>query len=125
MLTSCAAARNLKFYPLSLRNAMDDELSFISDTFEVETCVGETKLLKDLSTWELLNLRIPTVLEIPERLQQECDISSTYLDSVMKKYIIQSISKDVLMDKWHIKNQPVIFVPSTKHYSWPKGAGEL
>lgn len=102
---------------------MDDELSFISDTFKVKTCVGETKLLKDLSTWELLNLRVPTVLEIPERLQQECDISATYLDSVMKKYIIQSISKDVLMDKWHIKNQPVIFVPSTKHYSWPKGAG--
>lgn len=125
MLTSRAAARNLKFYPLSLRDAMDDELSFISDTFEVETCVGETKLLKDLSTWELLNLRVPTVLAIPERLQQECDISATYLDSVMKKYIIQSISKDVLMDKWHIKNQPVIFVPSTKHYSWPKGAGEL
>lgn len=104
---------------------MDKELKFISDTFEVQTCVGKTKLLKDLTSWELLNLRVATVLEIPERLQQEYDISSTYLESVMKKYIIQSISKDVLMDRWKIKSQPVIFVPSTKHYSWPKGAGEL
>lgn len=103
---------------------MDNELKFISETFEVRTCVGRAKLLKDLSPWELLNLRVSTVLEIPGRLQQEYDISPSYLESVMKKYIIQSISKDVLMDRWKIKNQPVIFVPSTKHYSWPKGAGE-
>lgn len=104
---------------------MANELKFISDTFEVRTCVGKTKLLKDLTTWELLNLCVATVLEIPGRLQEEYDISSNYLESVMKKYIIQSISKDVLMGRWKIENQPVIFVPSTKHYSWPKGAGEL
>ena len=119
-------ARNIKFYPLSLRDAMapGKELNFIADSFQIQTSAGDMKLMTDLETWDLLNLAVPTVLEIPERLYGEYGISNTFLDSVMKKYIIQSISKDTLMDKWGISTQPVMFVPSTKHYSWPKGAGK-
>lgn len=118
-------ARNLKFYPLSLSLAMRDEkaLKFIADSFTVETCKGNVKLLKDFTTWELLNLKVSTVVEIPERLNKQYQISSAFLDSAMKKYLVQTIGKDVLMEQWGIKNQPAIIIPSTKHYSWPKGAG--
>ncbi|KAL8827771.1 MAG: hypothetical protein Q9170_006883, partial [Blastenia crenularia] len=80
--------RNLKFYPLSLRNAVKDfgPLSFISSTFVIETCSGEKKLFKDLSKWELLNLKVPTVLEIPDRLSIEYGMSSSFLQNAMKKY---------------------------------------
>lgn len=115
----------MKFYPLALRDAIyGKELNFISESFNVEICTGETKLLKDLSVWEMLNLRARTILEIPTRLQGEYGISGAFLDRVMKSYIIQSINKDTLMKRWGIEEQPVLFVPSTRHYSWPKGAGK-
>ena len=97
----------------------------ISDTFKVETSQGQSRLLKDLEVWDLLNLPVEAILEIPERLYKEYGISSTFLEDVMKEYIIQSISKDTLMSRWGITEQPVMFVPGTKHYSWPKGAGEF
>ena len=97
----------------------------ISDTFKIKTSHGHLQLLRDLEPWDLLNLPVDAILEIPERLYKEYAISSTYLEGVMEEYIIQSISKDTLMSKWGITDQPVMFVPSTKHYSWPKGAGEI
>ncbi|KAK7451261.1 hypothetical protein VKT23_012601 [Stygiomarasmius scandens] len=118
------ASRNLKFYPLSLRDAMAPgaQLEFIADTFEVQTCLGETKLLKDLETWELLNLPIDSVLGIPEKLYAQYGISSQFLDNVMNQYIIQTISKDELEKRWGITQTPQLLVPNTKHYSWPKAA---
>lgn len=66
-------ARNLKYYPLSLREAMKPEqpLEYISSKFFVETCVGEQKLFSELSSWELLNLKPNDILDIPDRLYQE------------------------------------------------------
>ncbi|KAF8968538.1 pyridoxal phosphate-dependent transferase [Flammula alnicola] len=121
------APRNLKFYPLSLRDASAEgaELAFIRDSFAVKTCTGETKLLKDCTAWELLNLKVETILDMPDRLHSEYRISPEFLDSVMSKYIIQSINKDTLMQKWGIDAQPVILSPSTNHYSWPKAAAVL
>ena len=97
----------------------------ISSTFEIKTSQGQSQLLRDTELWDLLNLSVEAILEIPERLYQEYGISSTFLEGVMNEYIIQSISKDTLMSRWGITDQPVMFVPSTKHYSWPKSAGEF
>ena len=104
--------------------AADGPLAFISDTFNIETCTGQTKLLRDCTVWELLNFQVETIVEIPERLYKEYRISSQYLESAMSNYLIQTISKDEIMKKWGIQQQPVIFLPATKHYSWPKDAGE-
>ncbi|KAH9482182.1 L-tyrosine decarboxylase [Psilocybe cubensis] len=123
-------ARNLKFYPLSLRNASAKgaELEFIADTFSVKTCVGDEKLLKDCSMWELFNLHVTTILDLPDRLNKEYRISGQFLEKVMRKYIIQSTNKDVLMQNWQPPEklvQPVVLSPSTNHYSWPKAAAVL
>jgi hypothetical protein len=103
---------------------MSNELAFLADTFQVTTCKGETKQFIQCTTWELLNLTPQTVLDLPERLIADYQLSSTYLDSVMNNYLIQTTNKDSLMKKWGINDEPLIFVPSTKHYSWPKAAGE-
>ena len=119
-------ARNLKFYPLALRNAVKDfgPLSFIGDTFVIETCRGPKKLFKDLSKWELLNLKVPTVLEIPDRLSVEYGISSKFLQDTMTKYGIQSVGLGPLERQYDI-DQPIQYMlSSTRHYSWPKSAGE-
>ncbi|KEP47769.1 pyridoxal-dependent decarboxylase domain protein [Rhizoctonia solani 123E] len=123
-LESIWAARNLKFYPLSLACALEPgaPLASIKDEFEIELCTGEKKLFSQLKAWDLLNLKPETVFEIPERLENEFGISSTFLSATMNKYLIQSIGKDVLEKKFGITKPTRYFVGGTKHYSWPKGA---
>jgi len=126
-LESMWAARNLKFYPLSLRDASAEgaELYFIRDTFEVKTCAGVSKLFKDCSPWELLNLTVSTILDMPDRLKSDYSISPEFLDEVMSKYIIQTINKDALMQRWGLTQQPIVLSPGTNHYSWPKATAVL
>lgn len=120
------SARNMKFYPLALRNAVKDfgPLSFTGDTFVVETCSGARKLFKDFSKWELLNLKVPTVLELPDRLSIEYGISSAFLQDVMKKYGIQSVGLGTLERQYDIEKPIQYMLASTRHYSWPKSGGK-
>ncbi|KAI0970816.1 pyridoxal-dependent decarboxylase domain-containing protein [Xylaria arbuscula] len=122
-LESIWVARNLKFYPLSLRKAFQkgQELEFLSDSFHVENCQGIRKLFSELSTWELLNLRPSDVLDLPDRLYQEHGISNSFLSDLMKKFTIQSTGKDVLEREFHVKPCQYMLA-TTRHYSWPKGA---
>lgn len=144
VLTS--SARNLKYYPLSLREAMKEgeALEFLSDHFVVETCLGEPKLFTDMTNWELLNLKSNDILDIPDRLYQgygqstpfhphiylqlsslrSLGVSNSFLSDVMKKFTIQSTGKDAL-EKIYMDGKPAQYmVANTRHYSWPKGAGE-
>ncbi|KAL8689385.1 MAG: hypothetical protein Q9218_004937 [Villophora microphyllina] len=90
-------------------------------TFVIETCNGTKKLFKDLSKWELLNLKVPTVLEIPDRLSIEYGISSAFLQNTMKKYGIQSVGLGSLERQYDIEKPIQYMLASTRHYSWPKG----
>lgn len=109
-----------------MRNAIKDfgPLSFIGSTFVVETCNGSKKLFKDLSKWEMLNLKVPTVLEIPDRLSVEYGISSTFLTNTMKEYGIQSVGLGPLERQYDVDKPIQYMLASTRHYSWPKGGGE-
>lgn len=119
-------ARNLKYYPLSLRSAMEPGAPFdyISSSFKVKLCDGTEKLFVDCLTWDLLNLDPTTVLDLAPRLTIEYAMSSDYVQSVMTKYIIQTVTKEKLDEVYGVENKPQYFVASTKHYSWPKGAGK-
>lgn len=125
------SARNLKFYPLSMRKAMDDPggplRDVIPESFSVRTCQGKLKKFRDLTTWELLNLKPKTVLDIPEQLHDEFGISPEWLSSkaALDPYNIQTTGKDVLEDHFGIDpTKPGQYcVSSTRHYSWPKSAG--
>ena len=124
-LESMWIARNLKFYPLSLHKAMQKELKFVSDVFEVETCAGDTKKFIDLDTWELLNLKPTTVLDLPDRLYKEHAISPKFLEGVMKLYTVQSTGKDRLEEEYGFSEKPCQYMLATsRHYSWPKGGGK-
>ncbi|KAI1750214.1 pyridoxal-dependent decarboxylase domain-containing protein [Xylaria castorea] len=122
-LESIWVARNLKFYPLSLRRAFEkgEALEFLSGNFHVENCQGTRKLFSELSPWELLNLRPSIVLDLPDRLYQEHGISNDFLSSVMNKFTIQSTGKDILERTFDVKPCQYMLA-TTRHYSWPKGA---
>ncbi|KAF8813146.1 PLP-dependent transferase [Phlegmacium glaucopus] len=137
-LESMWAARNLKYYPLSLRLAMKTggPLEFIADRFSLPTFQESsnsvvTKLLKDFSSWELLNIAPDVVLDIPDRLRQQFFITPAFLQTALYEYLIQTIGKDSNMfrefeidpDLGPIQlNKMVYFASAAKHYSWPKAA---
>ena len=124
-LESVWVARNLKFYPLSIRSAMKKggPLEFTADTFKIQPCVGSEKLFKELTTWEMLNLKPSTILDIPERMYDQYHTSPGFLDSVMKTYGIQSTGKASLEKEFGVGDISYL-VSSTRHYSWPKAAGQ-
>ncbi|KAL2157887.1 hypothetical protein VTH06DRAFT_4940 [Thermothelomyces fergusii] len=120
------STRNLKFYPFSLKWAIEEgKLGFLKTVeppFTVETSQGVRKKFLDLSTWELLNLKPSTVLDLSRQLKDEYSLSPQYLQDALKDYLIQSKGKDVLEKKYGIKTGRFL-ISSTKHYSWPKGGG--
>lgn len=126
-------ARNLKFYPFAIRNAMAEggPLDFIRQEFQVPVCKPGSdgkpvsKLLKDLTTWEMLNLRVSTVLDMPDRLYREYNVSSEFVGSVMGKYSIQSVGRHTFETKYRIEQPIQYLLSATRHYSWPKGCGKL
>ncbi|KAI1330742.1 pyridoxal-dependent decarboxylase domain-containing protein [Xylariaceae sp. FL0255] len=122
-LESIWVARNLKFYPLSLRKAFKPEkpLEYLSEVFYVENCQGTRKLFTSLSEWELLNLKPNDILDLPDRLYQEFGVSNSFLSSIMNEYSIQSTGKDTLEREFGAKPGQY-FLSTTRHYSWPKGA---
>lgn len=119
-------ARNLKFYPLTLSWAMKEgSLWFIADKFKVTTCVGNEKLFKDLTPWELLNLSSQTILGLADRLREQFGITSKYLEEALNPFSIQTVGKDRLEAYFGINKPMKYFHAKTRHYSWPKGGGKL
>lgn len=124
-LSQCVhAARNLKFYPLSLRTAFDGPLANVGKTFTVANAQNKEDLMINMSTWDLLNLKVETILDLPDRLNRDYGISSKYLEKVMDEYGIQSLGKDAIEKQFGIEKQAQYMLSSTRHYSWPKGAGK-
>ncbi|KAK5994152.1 L-tyrosine decarboxylase [Cladobotryum mycophilum] len=119
------ATRNLKFYPLSLKLAMEENgpLNFLARTksnFQVKTCQGVKKLFKELSIWELLNLTPETVLDLPTYLYKRYLISPSFLEKSLKSSLVQTVGTRNLENQFNL--QPGhFFISATKHYSWPKG----
>jgi hypothetical protein len=117
-------ARNLKFYPLALSQAINTgKLKFIAEKFKVQTCRGDEKLLRDMDVWELLNLRPEAILDIPERLHEEHGVSSEFLQDTLKEFNIQTVGRGPLEEFHHYDKDMQYFLAKTRHYSWPKGTG--
>lgn len=108
-------------------NGIDPPLSFLAHAdppFLVENCKGEQKPFVELDTWELLNLKPSTVLDLPTRLADEYSITAQFLQDALKPYLVQTVGKDYLERCFDIDKSGKFFVSTTKHYSWPKGGGK-
>lgn len=51
-------------------------------------------------------------------------ISNAFLSDVMNTFTVQSTGKDVLEEKYTNGKPAQYMVATTRHYSWPKGAGK-
>ncbi|KAJ8095625.1 hypothetical protein PM082_023032 [Marasmius tenuissimus] len=125
-LESMWVARNLKYYPLSLKKAMyaGCPLAFAASTFAVTLCTGVSKNFFSCSTWELLNLTPTEVLDLPIRLSSQFGISQPTLDRILDPYNIQTIGKHQLDVDFGIDadHAPRYLLSKANHYSWLKSA---
>jgi len=116
------ASRNLKFFPISLKNAISKEEKLSNaKPLEVQLLNGNKQRLIDLNEWELLNLKADDVLSLPQKIQDDFEISIDVTTHILQDYSVQNIGlKNIIKDK-----NPVAIAPVTQHYSWPKSAAVL
>lgn len=122
------SARNLKFYPIALQQALKNESSLqTAQNIEIPLLTGGSKRIIDLNTWELLNLEGDQVLSLPYRLSKEYNISSEKITEALSNYSVQNLGILEFSRRYlsEINHSPVFFVPGTKHYSFPKAAAIL
>lgn len=118
------AARNLKYYALSVKEAVSREpILEAARDMEVTLCDGSSARLLDLDAWALMNLTVDVVLALPEQIQDICGISSNEFSSALENYLLQSMGIEEF-SRQYAKGvpAPVVLGPATKHYSWPKNA---
>jgi glutamate/tyrosine decarboxylase-like PLP-dependent enzyme len=121
------AARNLKYYPLSVAAALkNEEILKPARNMLVPLSDGSRARLIELDTWKLLNLNIDVVLNLTLQMENVYGISSQEITSALDPYLLQTLGLDCF-NKEYVTNfpQPVVVGCSTKHYSWPKNAAVL
>ncbi|GJM74479.1 hypothetical protein HMSSN036_66950 [Paenibacillus macerans] len=93
-LESMWAARNMKYYAISIVEALKAESVFqdARDT-TVKTLDGREERMIDLDYWTLLNLKMDDVLKVPEQIKRRLGDNNERIDAlfndVMNKYSLQ------------------------------------
>jgi glutamate/tyrosine decarboxylase-like PLP-dependent enzyme len=126
-IESMWAARNLKYFPVSLAAALEQDPGLKkAKGLTVRLPDGRTSTLVGLDAWGRLNLGVDEILAIPTRLQDEFGISTDDLDVILGSYSVQSLGLVELTSRY-LSGEPagVVVGPGTMHYSWPKAAALL
>jgi glutamate/tyrosine decarboxylase-like PLP-dependent enzyme len=118
------AARNLKYYALSLKAALVNENALKpARHIKVQPCCGEMIELIQLDAWALVNLPVDTILELPTRIEKEYGIDSVTITQALDSYLLQTLGLATFMSSYASDlKAPAVMGPATKHYSWPKNA---
>ncbi len=124
------AARNLKYYPLSFLEGLNNKYPTVADKFTVtRPSGGDPVLLKGLELWDMLNLSVDEVLSLFERAVNDYEeVDETDLNEAIDPWTLQNMgfidfSAKFLTDS--TVGDGVILVPASRHYSLPKGAALL
>ncbi len=118
------AARNIKYYPLAVKEALDaPELAKAKEALTVPVLDKGEKRFVDCTAWELLNLDEDTVLGLPAQIVKMAGLEDeAELEGYLSPYLLQNKGIAYYAIKYPDIKEPRILVPATKHYSWPKAA---
>lgn len=123
------AARNVKFYAVALHAAIAGSPALKEKLQNLEATLpdGSTRKFLTLEKWQLLNLEIDEVLDLPKRMSCKADVSEKELNEIVKPFALPQIGI-VNFYQQYLGNEnikaPQAMVPASAHYSWPK-AGTL
>lgn len=120
------SARNLKYLPLALRAALEQEAA-LQNARDFTAVRNKDKRLLDMTPWELLNMRVDDALALTGRLTLEKGIPRKTLTDVIAQYSLQNLGLQDFSDRILANSvKPAkFFVPGAKHYSFPKAAALL
>ncbi|MFS8083236.1 MAG: pyridoxal phosphate-dependent decarboxylase family protein, partial [Ginsengibacter sp.] len=121
-------ARNLKFYPVSVKAAIQNEDIFKNaQSFQVTLLDGNKVSLLALDDWNILNLPIEEILAMSNNISKLYNLDLTAVSNAIANYTVQIIGYHDILSKYvpTISHTPVSFCSATRHYSWPKGAAIL
>ena len=122
-------SRELKFLPAAIRYALlNDEKYRKAANVEVTLLDGTSSSLVKLSSWKLLNLKMDDVLQLPGNIAKLLDGNADDVwQDLLLKYSLNTLGwlrfYELCMDG--SRQAPVVIVPSTKHYSWPKATAVM
>jgi glutamate/tyrosine decarboxylase-like PLP-dependent enzyme len=122
------SARNLKFYPLALQAALNNEPSLAAARdITVPLPTGQSAAFRQLDAWALLNLKSDDILALPVRLTRDYHIPTATITAALSAYTPQNLGPLEFAQRFlrEIDHTSVFFVPGTKHYSFPKAASLL
>lgn len=128
-LESMWVARNLKFYPFAIQKALqaNEKLTKAREELTVTICgdQGERKMrLVDCNEWELFNIRYDEIADLASKIIEICKLGENELDTYLSPYLLQNVGLPEYTKKYQLTSRMKVFVPVTRHYSWPK-AGTL
>jgi glutamate/tyrosine decarboxylase-like PLP-dependent enzyme len=122
------AARNAKFFALALREALRHESTLAAArSLEVKLLDGSSgaRLAEIDDVWVLVNLRVDDVVNLPQKIQDAYGIAPSITNAALEPYALQNIGMLEFYKRFMSDlPTPVVFVPTVRHYSWPK-AGAL
>lgn len=126
------AARNLKYYPLAVRAALrnEDELADARASVTVTPAGHATLPLVDATDWQSLNLSCDDILALPTRVAAALGMDESrggaLLSKLVSTYSVQTLGIQEFFRRLAPNvAAPVVFVPGTRHYSFPKAAALL
>ena len=83
---------------------------------------GKEEELISASQWELLNLDVDTILQMPSEVQALTSLEHHEFMEIMSKYLYESIGTQEFVRRHMLTQSPCIVVPSTLHISLTKAA---
>lgn len=125
--------RELKYMGIGIKNALCNEEEW-KEASEINVMLpdGTEKKLKDLDSWSLLNLTCQDVLKVPEKIaevvykpktiEERAEAIGKVWATFTSKYSLNAIGISKVEPDIKV---PAVIVPSSKHYSWPKGTSIL
>lgn len=120
------AARNLKYLPVALATAIVNEVSLeAAKCVTVQTCEGGRVRLIDAKLWQLLNLPVDEVIGLVANIVAASDIDQAIVRQAVNQYSVQNVGLVRFQQRYldsYVQATPVVLVPATAHYSWPKTA---
>jgi glutamate/tyrosine decarboxylase-like PLP-dependent enzyme len=124
-IESAWSAREAKYIPFAIKLLVDAKVlpTAVLD-IEVALCNGTSIQLGKASDWQLLNLTRNERLSLPLRIASQFNLDVHAVWNGIATHDVNALGwkqfASALGQKW-----PILLVPSTAHYSWPKAAAVL
>lgn len=118
------SARNLRLLPVAAAAAIteDPELD-IARNLTVITAKGARARVMELSPWDLINLPLGEALGLRDRIVQVSGLNREVVWDAIEARSVQALGLYEFRNRYlaqTLPGDPVVFVPSSAHYSWAK-----